>query len=479
MITSISEKGKVAVLACGHKEYWSQFPGMKEDLIKATERVAGYIRESDAELLESRFVDSREDAFAYGKELREKGCDLLFLYVTAYVASGRYMQGVIAAGCPVVVLGLQEPRSLDDSLSMQGLTTSGGPCPVPEAYSALVRCGVAPAGLIFGKAYGDPHVTTEISEWCRVANALHAFKGSCFGYLGHTYEGMLDMNFDPTSVTKAFGAHVKFVEMCELVNYVDGCSKEELDNKIQEIKENFDIVGASYDATTKDVDVSDIEWSAQVAVGLDKLVQNHGLSGLVYYYMGENNSIYERTASNLMIGNSLMTTQGIAMAGEADMKTCLAMYLTSALGCGGSFAELPYVDFDKDIMIVGHDGPHDIRISDKRPTIRGLSLMHGKKGYGASVEFSIKHGPITLVGLGTDANGQYRLIVAEGESQPGWVPPVGNTLTRGYFGPNVANFLEEWCKALSTHHAALSIGHNAAMIEKFGKVMGIEVVRVR
>jgi L-arabinose isomerase len=183
--------------------------------------------------------------------------------------------------------------------------------------------------------------------------------------------------------------------------------------------------------------------------------------------------------SFLTIGNSLMTTSGIAMAGEGDMKTCLAMYITSALGCGGSFAELCSVDFKSDVVIVGHDGPHDIRISDKKPTIRGLNLMHGKKGYGVSVEFSIKQGPVTMVSLGSDENGQFRFIVAEGESQAGWVPPIGNTLTRGCFGSDAASFLEDWRKTGAFHHQSLAIGHCGNMVEKFGKLMGIKTIRLR
>ena len=287
------------------------------------------------------------------------------------------------------------------------------------------------------------------------------------------------MNFDPTSVTCGFGVHVRMLEMCELVSYIENVSKPELDQKLQQIRETFDVLEQSSDPTTKPVEQEDLDWAAKVSVGVDKLVFGNGLSGLAYYYMGENNSIYERAASNLMVGNSLLMAEGIAMTGEGDIKTCLAMYLTSELGCGGSFAELCSVDFGADIVIVGHDGPHDIRIGDRKPQIRGLSLMHGKKGYGVSVEFSIRHGDMTMVGIGSDDTGTFRIIVAEGESQAGWVPPVGNTLTRAYFGLNVAGFVEDWCKAGPCHHMSLCVGHCGDMIDKFGKLAGIEVVHVR
>ena len=482
MKTSISEKAKVGVMLCGHKEYWPQFPGMKEELIAQGMELVGWIKETGVDVAASPFVDTLEDAYKAGVEMKSKDIDLLFVYLTTYVASGRYVQGALAAGCPIVIVAGQMAFDITSGgdISIKALTSSSGPCPLPESYNAFTRCGKKPAGIIFGKFNkNDGYMINELNGWCAAANAVHAFKGSIFGYMGHSYEGMLDMNFDPTAVTKEVGAHVRFVEMCELVKYIEECTDDELNAKLEQIDSTFERMDKSYDRVTKDIEESDVVWAAKVSVGLDKLVKNNNLSGFAYYYMGEDNSIYERTASNLMIGNSLMTTNGISMAGEGDMKTCLAMYLTSALGCGGSFAELCFVDFNYDILLVGHDGPHDIRISDKKPTIRGLSLMHGKKGYGVSVEFSIKHGPMTMVAMSCDENGKYRLIYAEGESREGWVPQVGNTMTRGYFGKDVAKFIRDWTMAGTTHHASLAIGHCGDMIEKFGKLMGIEVIKVR
>jgi L-arabinose isomerase len=478
MKTSISDRANVGIIVCGHREYWPQFPGAREAMIEYSNIFADKVRATGVNLLGSVFVDTIEDAYRTGVEFKSKDIDLLFVYLTAYVASGRYMLGALAAGCPVVIVGAQNKIKLD-GLDLNKMVALGGPCPLPEAYSAFKRCGKQAAGVMFDALENNPRNDKETEEWCRAADAVRAFKGSVFGYMGHSYEGMLDMNFDPTAVTRAVGAHVKFVEMCELVDHIQKCTNEELQDKLKEINNTFERLSKSYDFTTKDIDDSDIEWAAQVAVGLDKLVQNNRLSGFAYYYMGENNSIYERAASNLMVGNSLMTTKGISMAGEGDMKTCLAMYLTSALGCGGSFSELCFVDWDDDIIMVGHDGPHDIRISDKKPTIRGLSIMHGKKGYGVSVEFSIKHGPMSMVAMAQDANGKYYLVVAEGESQEGWVPPIGNTLTRGYFGKDIHQFILDWTMSGVAHHASLAIGHCYGMVEKFGKLMGLDVVKVR
>lgn len=480
MKTSTSEKAKVGVMLCGHKEYWPQFEGLKEQLISQGELFAKWVAETGVEVVSVPFVDTVEDAYKAGIEMKKQDIDLLFIYLTSYIASGRYMQGALAAACPVVIVGTQTDLDYSGArnITIYDTIASGGLTPLAESHNAFVRCGKIPAGMIFGKLDKTDYMMKEIDGWCRAANAVRALKGSIFGYLGHTYEGMYDMNFDPTSITREFGIHVRFLEMCELIKYIENCSDEDLDNKLKQINETFVRMDKSYDKTTKNIDNTELIWSAKVAVGLDKLVQNNGLSGLAYYYLGEDDSVYERTASNMCIGNSLMTSSGIAMAGEADMKTCIAMYITSAFGFGGSFAEFVSCDFNDDILLVGHDGPHDIRISDKKPKIRGLGIRHGKRGREVSVEFSIKHGPITLVAVGLDDSGRYSLIYAEGESCEGWTPQSGNTTTRGYFGKDVSRFIREWSCAGTTHHASLAIGHFGHIVEKFGRMMGINVKRI-
>ncbi|MHB1357749.1 MAG: L-arabinose isomerase family protein [Anaerolineae bacterium] len=479
MITSLNASARIGIMLCGHKEYWPQFPGLKEALIQNGDYFKGLVEKNPVTVTDCVFVDTVEDSYTAGIKFKAQDIDLIFVYLTTYVASGRYVQGVLAADCPVVLVGLQRQADLTDGFTVSAMTGGGSPCQMPEAWNAFQRCGKPAVDIIFGELYSDQRVQKKINEWCRAANALRALKGSIFGSLGHTYEGMLDMNFDPTSITRQFGVHVRFVEMCELVKYVEACTEDELYAKLREINSIFEYQDKSFDPTTKTILDEDVTWAARCAVGLDKLIENNNLSGLAYYYMGENNSIYERVASNLMIGNSLLTSKGISLAGEADMKTCLAMYITKALGCGGSFAELCTVDFASDVLIVGHDGPHDLAISDKKPMIRGLQVMHGKKGYGVSVEFSIKTGPMTMVGIGSDADNHYHFIVAEGESQAGWVPPIGNTLTRGYFGNGIGEFVEEWSKAMPCHHASLSIGHNGSAIDKVGQLLGMPVVHVR
>ena len=121
----------------------------------------------------------------------------------------------------------------------------------------------------------------------------------------------------------------------------------------------------------------------------------------------------------MIVGNSLLTARGIPASGEGDLKTCIAMLIMDRLGAGGSYTEFYAMDFDEDFILMGHDGPGHIAISDGKPVLRGLGLYHGKRGYGISVEFNVKTGPITILGMTQTADGRLKMLAAEGESIPG------------------------------------------------------------
>ena len=167
------------------------------------------------------------------------------------------------------------------------------------------------------------------------------------------------------------------------------------------------------------------------------------------------------------------------MCGEFDLKTCIAMLIMDRLDIGGSFAEFHPFDFAEDFILVGHDGPHHLRIADGKPVLRSLSKYHGKPGQGASVEFKIKEGPITMLGITQNASGGFKLVVGEGISKKGPIPPTGNTNTRAFFAPATKEFVKKWVMEGPTHHYALGVGHRADTIQKIAKILGIECVVVR
>jgi len=252
----------------------------------------------------------------------------------------------------------------------------------------------------------------------RLGQALHDLRRARIGHLGHVLEAMLDMHTDPTAVTAAFGCHVVQCEPDEILRHYRDEFAAEIEAKKREILDFFDTPDPKSDPITTKLTDKDLHVAAKAAVALEKFIAEKQLDGLAYYYEAGAGTPMRELVTNLIVGNSLLTGAGFPMCGEYDLKTCLAMLIMDRLDIGGSFAEFHPVDFLRGSVLVGHDGPHHVNIADKKPVLRSLLKYHGKPGSGASVEFSIKEGPITMLSLGVKADGKFKFVVAEGESVP-------------------------------------------------------------
>jgi L-arabinose isomerase len=349
---------------------------------------------------------------------------------------------------------------------------------VPEFTGVAIRMGKQPPPVILGTLDDDPIADREIAEWCDIAMVLHDLKRARIGHFGHPIEHMLDMQTDQTALTAAFGCHIVQTEADELLELDSTVTADEIEAKQTQVLDLFETPDPKSDPLTEKLTDHDLRVAARVAVALDKFVDAHALDGLAYYYEGREGSPMRALVTNLIVGNSLLTAAGFPMCGESDLKTCIAMMIMDRLDIGGSFAEFHPVDFREGFVLVGHDGPHHVNIADGRPVLRSLRKYHGKPGSGASVEFKIKEGPITMLSIGVAADGGFKFILAEGESVHGPIPPTGNTNTRGFFGPDVRTFLKRWVAEGPTHHFSLGIGHHARTIQTIAEHLELESVIV-
>jgi L-arabinose isomerase len=279
-------------------------------------------------------------------------------------------------------------------------------------------------------------------------------------------------------VTRTFGCHVVQCEADEILAQFRAAEPAAVEAKKQEIVGFFDTPDPVSDPITSKLTEADLDSAARAAVALEGFIEARDLDGLAYYYEAEAGSEMQRMLSSLIVGNSLLCAAGFPMCGEYDLKTCLAMLIMDRLDIGGSFAEFHPIDFERDSVLVGHDGPHHLSIADGKPVLRSLRKYHGKPGSGASVEFRIKEGPITMLSIGVTAAGGLKFVIAEGESVRWPIPPTGNTNTHGRFLPDVRTFLKRWVAEGPTHHFSLGIGRHARALVRIAEALSVESVVV-
>jgi len=469
----------VGIFGVGFHKYWSQFDGLFEKLRHKLDVFVDQVQTRQVEVTNFGIVDDAVSAYALLPKLKAANLDLLFCHMLTYATSASFGAIIRGVDVPLVLVALQPLKALDYSKASTYMQLCNDDfCAVPEFTGVAIRMGKKPPPVVLGTLEDDPTAEAEITEWCNIAKVLHDLKPARIGHFGHPIEHMLDMQTDQTALTAAFGCHIVQTEAQELLKLQRTVTKEEIEAKKVQILDLFDMPDPKSDPITEKLTDTDLQVAARAAVALDKFIDTYSLDGLAYYYEGQEGSPMRQLVTNLIVGNSLLTAAGFPMCGESDLKTCIAMMIMDRLDIGGSFAEFHPIDFNEGFVLVGHDGPHHINIADGKPVLRSLSKYHGKPGSGAGVEFKVKEGPITMLSIGVTASGQFKFVLAEGESVRGPIPPTGNTNTRGFFKPDVRTFLKGWVAEGPTHHFALGVGHHARTLQKIASILELESVIV-
>ena len=469
---------RVGLFGIGLEAYWSQFKGLKPRLEGYVRAVEKKLARPDVEIVNLGLIDSPPKALEAGHKFREAGVDVIFLHVTTYALSSTVLPVVQRAKVPVIVLNLQPAAAIDYASfnKMGDLTAMTGEwlaycaaCPVPEIANVFNRAGVK-FHQITGTLHDDPLCWNEVDAWIEAARVAHTMFHNRLGLMGHYYGGMLDIYSDTTLQCATFGGHMEILEVDELAALRRDVKAAQIKSRVAEFKNVFDVQpGCS---------LAELARAARTSVALDRLVKEHDLGSLAYFYSGTGNAENEDAISSIILGNSLLTARGIPVAGEYEVKNVQAMKIMDTFGVGGSFTEYYAMDFADDVVLMGHDGPGHIGIAEGKTKVRPLKVYHGKVGRGLSVEMSVKHGPVTLLSVVETPDGKLKLLVAEGESVPGPILEIGNTNSRYRFSIGARKFVNDWNAHGPAHHCAIGVGRVADKLDKLGKLLGIEVARV-
>ncbi len=469
---------KIGLFGIGLDTYWPQFEGLKERLEGYLLQVQGKLAAIHPHVINAGLVDTTDKAFETGRLFKTSDVDIIFLYVTTYALSSTVLPVVQRAKVPVIILNLAPEAAIDytsfnamtDRTKMTGEWLAFcSACPVPEIANVFKRAGIQ-FHQVTGMLQDDPECWQEITEWVEAAKCAHTMSFNRMGCMGHYYSGMLDIYTDLTMQYAHFGGHIELLEVEELVAHRRHVSPEEAAERVALFQQIFDV--------QPDCAAAELTNAAITSVALDRLVAQYQLGSMAYYYKGSGNTENENAIASIILGNSLLTANGVPVAGEYEIKNAQAMKIMDSFGAGGSFTEYYAMDFAADVVLMGHDGPGHIAIAEGKTKVRPLGVYHGKVGSGLSVEMSVKNGPVTLLSLVESGDGKLLLLVAEGESVKGPVLQIGNTNSRYKFPFGARRFVNDWNSHGPAHHCAVGVGHISAKIEKLGALLNMKVVKV-
>lgn len=468
---------KIGLFGIGLDTYWPQFKGLKDKLVGYQNRIRVGLERDGVSVVDAGLVDNLDKSMITADLFVKEGVDLILLYISTYALSSTVLPVVQKTKVPVVVLNLQPVSHIDyemfNNLATREEKTGEWlgycqACSVPEIASVFNRAGID-YHLVTG-TLEDPEAWAEMRDWVDAALVAKVFRQSRIGLMGHYYCGMLDVYSDYTQLTSVFGSHFELVEIDELKALRDSATDQDIDEMLAEFHHIFDV--------SQECSEPELRRAACTSVALQKMVEKHGLGGMAYYYEGQPGNEHEDIVTSVIAGNTLLTAKNIPVAGEYEVKNIMAMKILDVLGTGGSFSEFYAMDFDDDIVMLGHDGPGHAAIAEGKVQLVPLNVYHGKPGKGLSIQMRVKNGLVTILSVCQNRDGKLKLLVAEGESVPGPTLNIGNTNSRYRFPIGAKAYINAWAKAGPSHHCAIGIGHVAGKIEKLAAILGIEFQQV-
>ena len=469
----MGNKLKIGLFGIGLDTYWSQFDGLLDKLNSYQLRIKKRIEQSGSEVIDAGMVDNPEKAIVAAGLFIKNEVDMIFLNISTYALSHNVLPLIQRVSCPVLVLNLQPSEAINyekfNAIGDRGKMTGEWlsfcqSCVTPELASVFNRAGIK-YNLITGYL-NEEYVWTEINEWIESCSVKKVMKNTRVGVMGHYYNGMLDVYSDITMLAAAFGSHFELMELGVLKNLREEVSDEEVGSKIDCFNDWFKV--------SKECSYNDIKEAALSSVALDRLIKKFRLGALAYYYEGEGDINYEKIVTTLIPGMTLLTGSNIPVAGECEVKNVLAMKILDAFNTGGSFSEFYGMDFNEDIILMGHDGPAHFKIADGKVGLVPLPVFHGKPGSGLSIQMKVANGPVTLLSVCQRGDGKIVLLTAQGDSVEGPTLQIGNTNSRYKFPVSAREFIDNWSKAGPSHHCAIGIGHISSRIKKLAELLNIE-----
>ncbi len=440
---------------------------MRPKMSEATDRIAKILAPY-GEIINPGFVEYEPDADKATQAFNAAPVDLVVAIELAYQKGIIPMRTLLRVNAPILVWNTQQIRRFPEDADFDVIMENSGMAGLPELTSALLRSGRS--FELLTSHVNDPAGLAQIGEYAAAAGAIRRLEKMRIGIIGHPFEGMTDLMVDYLSFRDMIGPVCWPLEPEKVA-----IAAEKMD--AGRVRKFMQAQAEKYDASAMPDDL--FERSARLALALEDVALEYKFDGLAVF-----DQIWltdPRVGVIPSYGTGYLCAQHIPVATEADVTTLSAMMILQELAGEATFLENYVIDFDEDAIILSHDGHGNpaMAADAKGVRIKPSIYYEGVNGRGAGLEFAYAPGDVTILSLIPLGDGDWRLIVGEGESLPITPRPVAapQMLFR-YKNGSITEFCDRWLLAGSPHHMALAYGHLAEQVEKLGRLLGIEVVYV-
>ena len=460
---------KVGLLTGGYFEFWRMYPGLEKVVEKEMKDLfTGLSKRDDIEVIWSGLADTVEKNEEAGKKFRDENVDLLVICEGSYFPDYMPVQAMdYIPGVPVLILATQPHNHVPLDMDYQdAIHHSFGIVGVVQLSGAFKKMGVDFDVLV--SSLDDPSIYRDVADYAKVVKAVRGLRHMNIGIVGHTFQGMYDLELDKTKLKAKIGPNIIYIEVASLLSIWRNIEEEKAAEAAGTLKSRFVIDGP------KDEDIKN---SCRLALAMEELAEKYKLSGLSHLCQ---HLVHVETGTTPCYAATRLIEKGVMVTCEGDLGNLVMMCLIHALTGGPAVClEWAMYDVKHNAMLMVHHGAGSplLAKSDNDVSITPTGEKWGFKGTGASFRYAGKPGPVTVASLIHDKDG-WKMLISSGE--------VIDVPARPYYGQQfmvkmdqpIKEYLKKLCLEGVTHHAILTYGNIRENLKTAAKLMGIRQVVV-
>lgn len=320
----------------------------------------------------------------------------------------------------------------------------------------------------------DKSTHAKIAVWMRVSAAWADAQDMRIIRFGDNMNNVAVTDGDKVEAEMRLGYHVDNAPIGDLVPYVDAVTEAEIDAKIAEYEQIYEM---AENAAKGGKDHAQVRFAAAQEIGIRRFLQNKGAKAFC-------TSFDELHGMNQLMGlaSQRLMAEGYGFGAEGDWKTaalCRTMWvMAQGLPGGSSFLEDYTLNFDGEnsSILQAHMLEVSPEIAAKKPRIEVHFLGIGGKADPARLVFQAHEGEgiaCTIVDMGN----RFRMIVNSVDViKPKNLPKLPVACALWIPQPGFETGAGAWILAGGTHHSSFSFALTQEFMEDYAEIADIEML---
>jgi L-fucose isomerase-like protein len=402
-------------------------------------------------IVHDRPVTESNEGLSAAAAMRKADVDLLVVLVGTFTQDPVMTNLVQNVNVPVVFWAVPE-------VALKG--PPGGPSNSGGLVGAIMNASaLSKMGMRFKVIFGEP---TDQKAFAKLKNTIEAvrvlksLRTSKVGIVGYHSPGFYDGSVDEIALKQHLGTELVHIDLSEV------------NSTIEKIAES-DAKKSHLEVTSKVLELSPGERirDGRIFLALKRLVEENKLDAVAV-------KCWPELKFSSCFALSRLSDAGIPGGCEGDVNATVTMLTLQRLtGQPVFLCDVFHLDEKKNTILTYHCGAAASSLASNN---KEISIRKHAQGIGATVEFPIKPGRVTIARMGSCA-GKYRMFIASGEAIRTKQIVRGNPL-EVRLDSKVDDFLKTVTSRGIEHHMLIVHGNWTEILSEMCEIAGFESITV-